>query len=89
MSSPTATYPDPFTPSGSIDGNVTTSDLAGKMTFWARFGRGCGASFDSEKFVKEHSQWAWEKRSLKAGLLNLGVYSHQEINLNLLLKFFI
>jgi hypothetical protein len=66
MSSPSATHPNPFTPAGSIDGKVTTSELAKKLSFWARYGRGCGTPFDAEKFIKENAQWSWQKEVLKS-----------------------
>lgn len=65
MSSQDASHPDPYSPAGSIDGKVTTSSLAKKMTMWARFRRGCGTAFDAEKYIKNHPQWAWQKKVLK------------------------
>lgn len=61
MSSEDAVWPDPFTPAGSIDGKVTTADLAKEMKMWARFGRACGTKFEADKFLKEHPQWDWQK----------------------------
>jgi len=56
----------PFNPKGSLDAKVTTSDMAKKMTFLARYGRACGSSFDSSSFLKEHMQWDWQKKALES-----------------------
>jgi hypothetical protein len=50
MSDPAATNPNPFTPAGCIDSKITTSALAKKMQFWARYGRACGQKFDKDEF---------------------------------------
>jgi hypothetical protein len=50
-------HPAPFEPRGAVDGMVTDSDLAGKLGFWARWGRSCGASFDADRFLAKHPQW--------------------------------
>lgn len=50
--------PKPFQPRGAMDGCVTDSSLAKKMTFYGRFGNSCGMPFDKEAFCKEHIQFA-------------------------------
>ncbi len=47
----------PFSPQGAVDGKVTDSDLASRMTFTARWGRSCGAPFDASAFFTAHPQW--------------------------------
>jgi hypothetical protein len=49
--------PLPFQPRGAVDGKVMDSDLAKKMSFWARWGSSCGMSFDAKKFLAAHRQW--------------------------------
>ncbi len=56
----------PFNPKGSLDAKVTTSAMAKKMSFWARFGRACGTPFDSDSFLKMHAQWGWQKEDLQS-----------------------
>ena len=60
VSDPNAVWNVPFQPAGSVDGKVTTSDMAKEMTMSARFGRADGVEFDAESFFAEHSQWAWQ-----------------------------
>ena len=53
-----ADRPKPFQPRGAIDGCVTDSSLAKKMSFYGRFGNSCGIPFDKEAFCKKHIQFA-------------------------------
>jgi hypothetical protein len=47
----------PFHPSGSVDGMVTDSSMAGGLSFIARWGNSCGMPFDAGQFLEEHPQW--------------------------------
>jgi hypothetical protein len=58
--------PAPFEPRGAVDGKVTDSDLAGGLGFWARWGNSCGASFDADRFLAEHTQWNYLKGYLRS-----------------------
>jgi hypothetical protein len=66
FSSQTAVWVDPYTPAGSVDGKVTTADMAKDMTMAAICGRATGKAFDADKFLKKHPQWNWEKDYLKS-----------------------
>jgi hypothetical protein len=48
----------PYSPQGAVDGKVTTSDLAGNLSFWARWGNSSGMPFDADDFLAEHPQWS-------------------------------
>lgn len=50
--------PKPFQPRGAIDGCITDSSLAKKMTFHGRFGNSCGIPFNKEEYCKKHIQFA-------------------------------
>lgn len=50
----------PFYPSGSFDAKITTAPLAREGKMWARWGKPCGASFDSRLFLKEHPEYSWQ-----------------------------
>jgi hypothetical protein len=54
-----APFPD-FTPGGSVQGKVTTSDLVNKMSFWARLGHPCGDEFIVAPFLVQHPEFSWE-----------------------------
>ena len=56
---------DPFRPHGAMDGKVTDSDLAGEMSFWARWGSSSGMPFYAQKFLDEHPQWNYLQGYLK------------------------
>jgi len=49
----------PFYPAGALDGKVVDSELAGQMSFWARWGSTCGKPFMVEQFLAEHPQFEW------------------------------
>lgn len=57
--------PAPFEPRGAIDGKVTDSELAGKLSFWARWGNSCGMPFDAGRFLEQHVQWDYLQGYLK------------------------
>ena len=59
VSDPNAVWNIPYYPAGSIDGKVTTSELAKDMSMWGIFGRADGVEFDAEEFLRIHSQWNW------------------------------
>ncbi|HLK16718.1 MAG TPA: C45 family peptidase [Fimbriimonadaceae bacterium] len=54
-----APFPD-YTPGGSVQGKVTTSDMANKMSFWARLGHPCGDEFLVGPFLEQHPEFKWE-----------------------------
>jgi len=47
----------PFFPMGAVQGKVTTSDLAGKMQFWAHMGHPGGDDFLAAPFLKLHPEY--------------------------------
>jgi len=49
--------PKPFAPHGAIDGCVTDSNLAKKMTFFGRFGNSCGIPFLKNEYCDKHIQF--------------------------------
>jgi len=49
--------PKPFSPHGTVDGKVTDTNLAKKMTFIGRFGNSCGIPFMKNEFCKKHRQY--------------------------------
>ena len=52
-----ASRPKPYQARGAVDGKVIDSDIARKMSFWARWGNSSGMSFDANKFCDKHIQW--------------------------------
>jgi hypothetical protein len=61
VSDPNAIWNVPFYPAGSVEGKVTTAELAETMSMWGRFGRADGAPFDAEEFLQLHPQWNWQE----------------------------
>lgn len=49
--------PLPYQPRGAMDGFVTDTNLAKKMTFMGRWGSSCGTPFIAKKFFNKHQQW--------------------------------
>ena len=49
--------PLPYQPRGAVDGFVTDSSLAKKMSFSGRWGASCGTPFVSKTFFNKHRQW--------------------------------
>ena len=47
----------PFAPQGAVDGKVMDSDLAGDLSFFARWGNSSGMPFDAAEFLAENTQW--------------------------------
>ena len=60
-SDPRAVWNEPYSPCGSVDGKVTTADMAKEMSMWGIFGRADGAPFDADEFFKVHPQWNWQQ----------------------------
>ncbi len=52
-----ADRPLPFQPRGALDGCVSSSELANKMTLDARWGTSCGTPFIVDDFLSKHIQW--------------------------------
>ena len=61
MSSTAALHPDPYTPAGSLDCKISSSEMAKNMKFLAIFGRACGKRFLAQEFFKKHPQWSWQE----------------------------
>ncbi len=66
VSDPNAVWNIPFYPAGSVEGKVTTTDLAKDLNMWGIFGRADGVEFDAPKFLKENPQWNWQEGYLKS-----------------------
>ncbi len=49
--------PKPYAPHGTLDGKITDSTLARRMSLWARWGNSSGMAFDAEKFLDKHIQY--------------------------------
>jgi len=49
--------PVPFAPHGALDGIVCDTNMAKKMSFFARFGNSCGLDFNKEKYCKSNIQF--------------------------------
>jgi hypothetical protein len=54
-----APFPD-YTPGGSVQGKVTTSEMANHMSFLARLGHPCGQEFLAKPFLATHPEFKWE-----------------------------
>ena len=50
-----------FYPGGSFDAKITSTSLAKEGAMWARWGKPCGASFDSKSFLKGHPEYSWQE----------------------------
>ena len=60
----------PYNPFGAVQGKVTDSDLAAKMTLIAHAGHPCGEDFLAKPFLAAHPEYAWMApilRDMKAG----------------------
>ena len=49
----------PYYPAGSVEGKVTTSDLAAKMELVAHAGHPCGEDFLAKPFLAAHPEYSW------------------------------
>lgn len=54
-----------FYPAGSVQGKVTTTDLANQMKFWARMGHPCGEDFIASTFFAQHPEYNWQAKYLR------------------------
>ena len=50
---------------GSVQGKVTTADMAKDMKFWAHKGHPCGKDFIGETFYAAHPEHKWQEKFLK------------------------
>jgi hypothetical protein len=60
----------PYFPGGAVQGKVTDSSLAEKMSLRARAGHPCGEDFLAKDFLDRHPEYLWEEpvlRDMKAG----------------------
>ncbi len=60
----------PYNPFGAVQGKVTDSDLAAKMTLIAHAGHPCGEDFLAKPFLAAHPEYAWQApilRDMKSG----------------------
>lgn len=64
VSDPNAVWNIPFFPAGSVDGKITTAELAKDMSMWGIFGRADGAAFDADEFLRIHSQFDYQRGCL-------------------------
>jgi hypothetical protein len=55
----------PFYPMGSVQGKVTTADMAKDMKFWAHMGHPCGKDFIGEPYYAAHPEYKWQEKFLK------------------------
>ena len=66
VSNPSAVWNIPYYPGGSVDGKVTTANMAAKMMMAGIIGRADGNPFNAQQFMRKHLQWAWQKGYLKS-----------------------
>src|SRR5579863_5302212 len=60
----------PYDPQGAVQGKVTDSTMAAKMSLRAHAGHPCGEDFIAKDFLDRHPEFDWEKpllRDMKAG----------------------
>ncbi|MHB1021999.1 MAG: C45 family autoproteolytic acyltransferase/hydrolase [Acidobacteriaceae bacterium] len=60
----------PYFPGGAVQGKVTDSDMAAKMTIVVHAGHPCGEDFLVKPFLKAHPEYDWQApvlRDMKAG----------------------
>jgi predicted secreted protein len=55
----------PYVPKGAVDGKVMDSDMARKLSFWARWGSSSGLPFDASDFLAAHPQYDYLEGYLK------------------------
>jgi hypothetical protein len=61
---------EPYDPEGAVQGKVTDSAMAAKMSLRAHAGHPCGEDFIAKDFLERHPEYDWEKpvlRDMKAG----------------------
>ena len=54
----------PFYPGGTVQGKVTTADLAKDMKFWAHMGNPSGDDFIAAPFFAMHPEYRWQAKYL-------------------------
>lgn len=59
------TWQTPFGPAGAVQNKVVDASMAQQMTLVAAAGHACGESFDSERFLKLHPEYSWQKQFLR------------------------
>ncbi len=60
----------PYYPGGAVQGKVTTSDLAARMSIIAHAGHPCGEDFLAKPFLAAHPEFSWQApilRDMKSG----------------------
>jgi hypothetical protein len=60
----------PYSPQGSVTGELTDATMAERMSMIVRAGHPCGEDFEAAPFFAKHPEFAWEKpilRDMKAG----------------------
>ena len=55
----------PYFPGGSVQGKVTSAELAKEMKLWGRMGHPCGQDFLAGEFFKKRPEYAWQGKFLK------------------------
>jgi hypothetical protein len=55
----------PYTPFGAVQGKVTDSDMAARMSFLGHAGHPCGEDFLAKPFLAAHPEFAWQAPILK------------------------
>jgi Phospholipase B len=55
----------PYYPGGAVQGKVTDSDMAAKMSFTGRAGHPCGEDFLAKPFLAAHPEYSWQSSILK------------------------
>ena len=61
----TGGLPGAYYPWGSLDGKVTTTELARKARLLARWGRACGTPLLADAFLRQHPEYDWLKNHMK------------------------
>lgn len=54
----------PFYPGGTVQGKITTADLARDLKFWAHMGNPSGEDFIAAPFFAQHPEFRWQARYL-------------------------
>src|SRR5271165_1949773 len=55
----------PYAPFGAVQGKVTDSDMAAKMSFVAHAEHPCGEDFLATPFLAAHPEFSWQAAILK------------------------
>jgi len=54
-----------YDPYGAVEGKAIDSTMAAAMSFMARTGHPCGTDFIASRYLKEHSEYAWQAPVLR------------------------